>query len=76
LKNTSAPPGQFAFRFTERKQMVGVTREFLSSTNLVNWTTNTPLTLQTLQDLGENAVMQATFPLQSSRTFFRLSYHE
>jgi hypothetical protein len=75
LKNISAAVGQFSVRFTERKQLVGVTREFLSSSNLTTWTTIAPLNVQTLQDLGETAVLQATFPVQNSRTFFRLNYH-
>ena len=75
LKNLSLSPGQFSVRFTERKQLVGVTREFLSSSNLTTWAVVAPLSVQTIQDLGETAVLQATFPVQNSRTFFRLSYH-
>jgi hypothetical protein len=74
VQTGSAPPGQFALRFRERKNLVGLSRQFLISNDLVTWSAVTPLTVSAVQDFGEAALLEAVFSALSTRSFFRISY--
>jgi hypothetical protein len=66
--------GQLAFQFQERVALGSVGRQFQSSTDLLNWSNATPVSVTALQNFGASSLWQATFPLQPSRQFFRLRY--
>jgi hypothetical protein len=74
LKNISASPTQFAYRFQQTKDLGDVTRQFQQSSNLSLWTSITPLTVSTAQDLGSALLLQASFALTNKQTFYRLSF--
>jgi hypothetical protein len=74
LKPASSVPGTLAFRFQERKNLGGVQRHFYSSTDMINWTEATPLSTQSVSDLGSSWLMQTVFPALPHTTFYRLGY--
>jgi hypothetical protein len=74
LSSGPAAGGQFALRFRERKQLGNVVRRFEASLDLDAWAEVVPVSVNAVQDLGETAVLEALFPLQSTPRFFRLRY--
>ena len=76
LQNPSASPGQFKFFFRQRKDLVGIAREFRQSTNLILWLPVSPLNLSTAQDFGEVILLEATFNAPVWQTFFRVNFSQ
>jgi hypothetical protein len=76
LATATAPSGQFAFRFRQAKDLAGVTRQFLQSTNLDSWSPVIPLSVSTAQDLGTLNVLQATFLAPPQQSFFRVNFSQ
>lgn len=74
LQNALAGAGQFKFRFRERKNLAGVTRQFWGSTNLTAWSLAAPVNVTPVQDLGEVQWVEATFAAPSVSSFFRVTY--
>ncbi len=74
LQNALASAGQFKFRFRERKNLAGVTRQFWGSTNLTAWSLAAPVNVAPVQDLGEVQWVEATFAAPSVSSFFRVTY--
>lgn len=76
LQDASVAAGQFKFRFREGKTVAGITRQFLSSTNLTSWNPAAPLSVTPVQDLGEVQWLEATFAVPVVPSFFRINYSE
>jgi len=74
VRASSLPAGQVAVQFQERNQLGDVTRSFQSSTDLVHWTSATPVSVTPVQNLGLVSINQAVFPVQTINTYFRLVY--
>jgi hypothetical protein len=74
LLPVAAAAGVFRFRFQERKNLGDIQRSFESSTDLINWSTATPSTLSNVSDLGALWLREASFPIQSLATLFRLKF--
>jgi hypothetical protein len=69
-------PGQFRLQFLERKNLAGVTRDFLSSTNLIVWSPIIPANVSVVQDLGGTEVKEAVFAASAAQGFFRIGYSQ
>jgi hypothetical protein len=76
LQNVSISEDEFKFQFRQRKELVGLTRQFLQSTNLMDWTPVSPLSVSTNQDLGDVVILLATMDAPARPSFFRLSFSE
>jgi hypothetical protein len=74
LQPMSATASAFTFRFRERKNLGDVQRTFESSTNLVSWSSVTPLAVTNVADLGYVWLREATLPSQGKVTLFRLKF--
>jgi hypothetical protein len=74
VRGSQVSHGQFAFQYLLRNPPGGVTAQFLSSGDLVNWSNTSPAAVNVLQNFGPNSVYQALFPVQFALQFFRLSY--
>jgi F5/8 type C domain len=66
--------GAYRFRFRERPNLGGVTRQFQSSADLNSWGQVTPLSVSVVANLGSNWLFEASFPLTNSMRYFRVSY--
>jgi hypothetical protein len=76
LHYASRSANQFAFHFRQRKDLGGLTRQFLLSTNLVAWTQVSPLTLSTDQDFGDVVQLLATMEAPAQQSFFRVGFSQ
>ena len=76
LQSASISANQFAFHFRQRKDLAGLTRQFLLSTNLFAWTQISPLNVSTNQDLGDVVQLVATMNAPAQRSFFRVSFSQ
>lgn len=65
---------QFVFQFQERNSLGNVARQFQSSSDLLNWTNATPVSVNVLQNFGASSRLRAAFPFQVNPQFFRLRY--
>jgi hypothetical protein len=75
VRGLKSGTNQFVFQFQERNNLGNVARQFQLSSNLLNWTNGTPVSVNVLQNLGSASVYQAFFPLQPAAQFFRVSYN-
>jgi hypothetical protein len=76
LQSASMSANQFAFQFRQRKDLGGLARKFLLSTNLVAWTQVSPLNVSTEQDLGDVVQLLATMGVPPQPSFFRMSFSQ
>jgi hypothetical protein len=76
LQNASISANQFAFHFRQRKDLGGLTRQFLLSTDLIAWTQVSPLNVSTDQDLGDVVQLLATMEAPSQPSFFRVGFSQ
>jgi hypothetical protein len=76
LQSASASGNQFAFHFRQRKDLGGLTRQFLLSTDLATWTPVIPLNVSTDQDFGEVVQLLATMDAPTQPSFFRVSFSQ
>jgi hypothetical protein len=76
LQNASVSDNQFVFHFRQRKDLGGLTREFLLSTDLIAWTPVTPLNISTDQDFGDVVQLLATINAPAQPSFYRLSFNQ
>jgi hypothetical protein len=74
LQDASLSANQFAFHFHQRKDLNGLTRQFLLSTDLIAWTPVSPLNVTTEQDFGEVVQLLATMSAPAQPSFFRISF--
>jgi hypothetical protein len=74
LTSTLPSANQVAIQFRERPQLGNVTRQFQASTDLINWSDTSPLSVITQQILGTVLVYQAVFPTQQNQAFYRIRY--
>jgi hypothetical protein len=74
MKGFALPGNEFAVQFQERNELGNVERQFEESSDLLNWTSVTPLQVNTLQNLGTVSIYQAVFSVQPSSQFFRIRY--
>ncbi|MCW1925720.1 discoidin domain-containing protein [Luteolibacter arcticus] len=64
----------FRLQFRQRKDLGGVTRVFQHSSNLTDWPSVSPTSIELLQDLGNAATYEASFPFVGEAAFFRVRY--
>jgi hypothetical protein len=76
LQSASISANQFAFHFRQRKDLGGLTRQFLLSTDLIAWTQVSPLNVSTDQDLGDVVQLLATMEAPSQPSFFRVGFSQ
>jgi hypothetical protein len=76
LQSASMLTNHFAFHFRQRKDLGGLTRQFLLSTNFVAWTQISPLNVSTEQDLGDVVQLLATMDAPAQPSFFRVSFSQ
>jgi hypothetical protein len=76
LQSASASGNQFAFHFRQRKDLGGLSREFLLSTDLIAWTAVAPLNVSTDQDLGDVVQLLATMSAPPQPSFYRVSFSQ
>jgi len=76
LQSASVQGNQFAFRFRQRKDLSGFSRQFLLSTNLISWTPVSPLNISTNQDFGDVVQLVATMDAPPEPGFFRVSFSQ
>lgn len=76
LQSASTSPNQFAFHFRQRKDLGGLTRQFLLSSDLAAWTPIAPLNVSTDQDFGEVIQLLATMSAPPQPSFFRVSFSQ
>jgi hypothetical protein len=76
LQSAGMSANQFAFHFRQRKELGGLTRQFLLSTNLVAWTQISPLNVSTEQDLGDVVQLLATMDAPPQPSFFRVGFSQ
>jgi hypothetical protein len=74
MQTAAAPAGTFAFTFRERTNLANVQRQFVSSTDLVNWMVATPSSVSISGNLGTAYIYTAAFPKQSLNTYYRIEY--
>jgi hypothetical protein len=76
LQSATKSANQFAFHFRQRKDLGGLTRQFLLSTNLVGWTQISPLNVSTDQDFGDVLQFLAIVDAPAEPSFFRVSFSQ
>jgi hypothetical protein len=76
LQSASMLSNQFAFHFRQRKDLGGLARQFLLSSNLVAWTQISPLNVSTEQDFGDVVQLLATMDAPAQLSFFRVSFSQ
>jgi hypothetical protein len=76
LQSASLIANQFAFHFRQRKDLGGLTRQFLLSTNLVAWTPISPLNVSTDQDFGDIVQLLAIVDAPAQPSFFRVGFSQ
>jgi hypothetical protein len=64
-----------AIQFRERDPLGDVTRAFESSEDLIHWSEIAPTEINLETNSNGVSVLQAVFPIQQSRTFYRIHYH-
>jgi len=74
LHTASVSENEFSFYFRQRKDLGGLTRQFLLSTNLAAWTPVSPLNISTDQDFGDVVQLLATMDAPAQPSFFRVSF--
>jgi hypothetical protein len=68
-------PGQFSLRFRERNDMESVTRQFQTTSTLINnWMGVTPVSVNPLGNFGEASIHQAVFTIATNSSFYRIGY--
>ncbi|MCW1925722.1 hypothetical protein OKA05_24405 [Luteolibacter arcticus] len=74
VKGTKNDLPSFRLQFRQRKDLGGVTRVFQHSINLTDWPSVSPTSIELLQDLGNAATYEASFPFVGEAAFFRVRY--
>jgi len=74
LRALSFSSSQFALQYSLRNPPGGITTQFQSSGNFLNWSNVSPASVNVVHVFPANSTYQALFPVQLEPQFFRLWY--